>query len=230
MAEDIQEKGVDHMNKKEWKEMKKKYYKKDFVALTDDGTIDFSVEGYRSLKKNGHEITYDQYLDIMRASGGRERTGFSYLFYNGGYGDFKGQIQYFTKNRKKVIFRKICINTMTPDGKCFDGKEDHVWMDACDFDQFSPGDNVSFGAEIYRYLKHDGKQIGFGLRNPCDIEKIEPYALPTDDDMMRQAIADIVCEVCPLSEQCYGVFCMREDWRDAMKEMLFAMNEAGMKK
>ena len=219
------------MNDKEWKEMKKEFYKTDYVVTTDEGSIDFGPENFKKLKKNGNNITYDQYLDIMRASCGSERGSLSTIFYScGGYAECKGQIQFFTKDKKKVLFKRIYVGGSFLDGQIFDGKEDHVWMDARGFEQFSPGDSISFHAEVYRYLKKDGKRINFGLQNPDGIEKVESYSLPTDDDMLRQGIADFVCSICMLSEQCYGVFCMREEWRNAMSEMLFAMSKAEAEK
>ena len=42
---------------------------------------------------------------------------------------------------------------MYTDGTMFDGKEDHVWMDKSGFEEYTIGDGVSFGAEVYRYVK-----------------------------------------------------------------------------
>ena len=98
---------------------------------------------------------------------------------------------------------------MYPDGECFDGKADHVWMDVDGFEEYSVGDSVSFSAEVYRYIKTgNGKQIDYGLRAPTQIERIKPYELPSDDELMRQTMREIACETCFLSEQCNRVFCM----------------------
>ena len=42
---------------------------------------------------------------------------------------------------------------MYTDGRMFDGKEDHVWMDKSGFEEYAVGDGVSLGAEVYRYVK-----------------------------------------------------------------------------
>ena len=49
--------------------------------------------------------------------------------------------------------KRIFISGMYTDGTMFDGKEDHVWMDKSGFEKYAVGDGVSFGAEVYRYVK-----------------------------------------------------------------------------
>ena len=92
---------------------------------------------------------------------------------------------------------------MYTDGTMFDGKEDHVWMDKSGFEEYDVGDSVSFGAEVYRYVKTgNGKQIDYGLRNPTGIQKVEAYELPSDDALIMQEVKQLICETCFLSEQC----------------------------
>lgn len=55
------------------------------------------------------------------------------------------------------------------------------------------------------------KQIDYSLRNPKGIKKIESYELPSDDDLIKQGIDQIICETCFLYEQCNKVFCMRDN-------------------
>ena len=103
----------------------------------------------------------------------------------------------------------IDVYGMYPDGVCFDGKEEHVWMDIAGFEECQIGDCVSFSAEVYRYVKtSNGKQIDFALRNPEGIKKIEAYELPSDNDLLKQAISVLTCETCYLSEHCNGDFCI----------------------
>lgn len=85
------------------------------------------------------------------------------------------------------------------------------------------GDCLSFGGEIYRYLKtKNGKQISFGIREPYDIKKIESYELPSDDDMLMQAIDQMICEVCMFNEHCYMGMCIaNEEWREGLRKTLF---------
>lgn len=78
------------------------------------------------------------------------------------------------------------------------------------------------GGEIYRYLKtKNGKQISFGIREPYDIKKIESYELPSDDDMLMQAVDQMICEVCMFNEHCYMGMCIaNEEWREGMRKTL----------
>lgn len=105
----------------------------------------------------------------------------------------------------------------------YKGKEDHVWMDMEPFEEYQVGDCLSFGGEIYRYLKtKNGKQISFGIREPYDIKKIESYELPSDDDMLMQAVDQMICEVCMFNEHCYMGMCIaNEEWREGMRKTLF---------
>ena len=112
------------------------------------------------------------------------------------------------------------------DGDCYEGKEDHVWMDIKPFENYQEGDCLSFGGEIYRYLKtRNGKQISFGIRVPYDISKIETYELPTDEELADQSINMIICETCYLGEQCNRGICLRpkkeiNQLRQKMKKMV----------
>lgn len=111
---------------------------------------------------------------------------------------------------------------MYSDGICFEGKEDHVWMDLKGFEDYQVGDSVSFWAEIYRYLKTgNGKMIDFGLRNPQQITKIDPYQLPSDDELLRQEVKLMICETCFLSEQCAGFCLLPKGAKKAMVDLMF---------
>jgi hypothetical protein len=96
-------------------------------------------------------------------------------------------------------------------------------MDIGPFEEYQVGDCLSFGGEIYRYLKtKNGKQISFGIREPYDIKKIESYELPSDDDMLMQAVDQMICEVCMFNEHCYMGMCIaNEEWREGLRKTLF---------
>ena len=47
------------------------------------------------------------------------------------------------------------------------------------------------------------------LRNPQGIKQIDSYQLPSDDDIIRQSINQILCEICHLSEHCNRANCLR---------------------
>lgn len=153
------------------------------------------------------KMSYDEYISVQLASLGHDyRSGFANGLFNYLL-EFKGQIE--KVNAKHICFKRIFISGMYPDGVMFDDKEDHVWMDRTGFETLNVGDSVSFGAEVYRYIKTgNGKLIDYGLRNPTGIKKIEEYQLPSDDELRMQAINEIVCETCYLSEHCNRVCCL----------------------
>ena len=186
----------------DWNEMKRAYYKSNAVITSSCGTINFSIENFREVV-GAEKISYDEYLEIQRQSGKKVRHPFDRCYFAIPI-SFKGEIG--RKNSRKICFKRIYVEGMYFDGQMFEGKEDHVWMDLKGFEQFDTGDSVLFSAEIYRYLKTgNGKIIDYGLKNPEKIKNIEKYELPTDEKLERQAIEQIVCETCILSEQCHGI-------------------------
>ena len=194
------------------------YGEKEFVC-TYDGTIDFDPKGYRDVVGT-EKFTYDEYLEVQIKSFHKTRGWFEVCYHNIPLG-FKGCIEKNTG--KNICFQRIVVEGMYPDGDCFVGKEDHVWMDISGFENFQVGDCVSFSADIYRYIKtKNGKQIDFGLRNPQGIKRIEAYELPSDDELMEQEIEQMLCETCYLGEHCNKVSCLRpqNDMRTLKKQML----------
>ena len=80
------------------------------------------------------------------------------------------------------------------------------------FELFNPGDCLWFEADIYRYMrKSDGKLIDYGLRNPDNIEKIESYEVPTDEQLIDQQIDQLVCETCRYFDHCYLGMCVANE-------------------
>ena len=75
----------------------------------------------------------------------------------------------------------------------------------------------------YIFLKTgSGKQIDYAMRNPEDIRKIDAYALPSDDDLIRQEVDQMICETCLFRDHCNGVFCLRNpEERAALQKQLF---------
>ena len=105
-------------------------------------------------------------------------------------------------------------------------------MSITGFEEYDIGDAVSFCAEVYRYVKtSNGKQIDYSLRNPQSIQKIDAYTLPTDEDLKKQAVNDIICETCYLSERCNRATCLlsketRENMQKQMFDLLKDANES----
>lgn len=180
------------------------YGEKDCIS-DENGIVFFAPDSQKAVV-GAEKMSYDEYLSVQLASLGHDyRSGFA----NGVFNyllEFKGQIEKI--KAKHICFKRIFISGMYPDGEMFDDKEDHVWMDKAGFEELKVGDSVSFGADVYRYIKTgNGKLIDYGLRNPTGIKKIEEYQLPSDDELRMQMIGGIICETCYLSEHCNRVSC-----------------------
>ena len=185
------------------------YYGEKDRVLDEGGIILFDPASQRNVA-GAEKFSYNEYLDVQFASlGKKHRPYFANCFFNAVMSHFKGQIE--KVRSKHICFKRIFISGMYTDGTMFDGKEDHVWMDKSGFEECAVGDSVSFGAEAYRYVKTgNGKLIDYGLRNPTNIQKIEAYELPTDDELIMQEVDQIICETCFLSEQCNRNYCTME--------------------
>ena len=189
----------------EWEKTKKAYYGQKTVVWTEWGAINFNPE---SLKKvvGGKRLSYDEYLDLQKNSNGKARHYFRLCFHTVPLG-FKGQIEKCTKDR--VCFKRIYVDGMYPDGACFEGKEDHVWMEREGFEKYREGDSLSFFAEVYMYLKTgDGKSLDYGLRKPEEIRRIDAYELPSEQQLKKQALEQLLCGTCNLRDVCFGDYCM----------------------
>ena len=181
-------------------------YEKNTVAMTYEGTVDFSPNSLRDVV-GGERLSYNDYLDIQIQSFGKQRSYFKSCYYNHTIG-FKGQIEKITKDN--ICFNRIFVSGMYPDGMMYDGKEEHVWMKKEGFEEYSIADCLEFFAEVYPYLKtSNGKLIDYSLRNPAGIKKISSYDLPTEKDLIMQEVDQIICETCFLTEHCNRTFCMR---------------------
>ena len=180
------------------------YGEKDYIS-DENGIVFFDPDSQKDVV-GAEKMSYDEYLSVQLASLRHDyRSGFANGFFNCLL-EFKGQIEKI--KAKHICFKRIFISGMYPDGEMFDDKEDHVWMDKAGFEELKVGDSVSFGANVYRYIKTgNGKLIDYGLRNPTGIKKIEEYQLPSDDELRMQMIGGIICETCYLSEHCNRVSC-----------------------
>lgn len=183
------------------------HYGDDTVVSSEIGCLDFSPTGKLDVV-GGEKLTYDEYIDIQIRSSGKQRIWFEICYYNLP-SEFMGCIE--KKTKKNICFKRIYVSGMYPDGcDFFEGKEDHVWMDIQGFENFKIGDCVSFFADVYRYIKTgNGKILDYSLRNPQGIKQIDSYQLPSDDDIIRQGINQILCETCYLSEHCNRTNCLR---------------------
>lgn len=205
----------------DWVKTKRAYHGSKTGLQVYGGIIDFDPYKQKDLV-GGEKITYDEYLDLQMMAcenKGKVRWDFAMCYYYTPL-EFWGQIERITG--KAVCFKRIYVSGMYSDGICFDGKEEHVWIDKRGLEKYVVGDCLSFFAEPYRYIKTgNGKQIDFGLRNPENIKKIEEYELPSDDELMVQSINAIICETCFFNEQCYGMRIRNKKELDVLrKDML----------
>ena len=216
----------------DWVKTKKANYGSKTGLQVYGGIIDFDPEKQKDLV-GGEKISYDEYLDLQMMAcehKGGVRWDFAMCYYYIPL-EFKGEIERITG--KAVCFKRIYVSGMYPDGICFDGKEDHVWIEKPGLEGYGVGDCLSFFAEPYRYIKTgSGKQIDFGLRNPQGIKKIGRYELPSDEALMQQSIDAIICETCYLNEQCNGGICLRnkKELQSLKKDMLKAVNGSEKKR
>jgi hypothetical protein len=211
-----------------WKKFVEEYSHSGYCVQSDFGIIDTFENAMKDVH-NGESLTYEKYLQALFDSRKIIRHCFEYCYYNHAMCSFKGQISGFDKKKGKILFNRIYISGVLMDGDGYQGKEDHVWMDSKPFENYQIGDCLSFGGEIYRYLKtKNGKQISFGIREPDDISRIESYELPSDDDLIMQAVDQIVCEVCLFREHCYMGICIADEkWREEMRTALFDAAKKG---
>ncbi len=183
------------------------HYGDDTVVSSEIGFLDFSPAGKLDVV-GGEKLNYDDYIDIQIRSFGKQRTWFEMCYYNLP-SEFMGCIE--KKTKKTICFKRIYVIGMYSDGcDFFEGKEDHVWMNIQGFEDFKIGECVSFFADVYKYIKTgNGKVLDYSLRNPQGIKQIDSYQLPSDDDIIRQSINQILCETCYLSEHCNRTNCLR---------------------
>ena len=204
------------------RELIAEYGHSNYIVQTEYGIVDMNDDAMKDVR-GGENLTYDEYVKTVLDSRNIRRTSFEYCYYNNALCSFKGQISEFDRKKGKVIFNRIYLSAMLMDGNGYEGKEDHVWMDIEPFRDYSEGDCLQFAGEIYRYLKtKHGKQISFGICKPYDIIKIDLYELSNDDEMLMQAIDQIICEACKFNEHCYMGNCIADEkWRNDMRINLY---------
>jgi len=213
----------------DWTELKKKFYGKRFLVTVGSGVINFSPDAMKEIV-GGERLSYDEYLEIEWRSRESKRTWFECCYYEGVECGFIGEIEKISKGN--ICFKYIRVEGMYSDGICFSGKENHVWMERRGFEDFQKGDKVRFTADVYKYLKTgNGKYFDYSLRDPYDAERVDDYETPKDDELLMQAIDQMVCEVCMFKEHCYMGMCIaNEKWRDTLRKTLFAEAKRADKK
>lgn len=244
------EKDLDNnLSTQEWEWLKKEYSNKPVVVLVGTGQLDFSYQTYcktllfyiqNQLKgkplSNEHLLeaekkifTYDDFLTIGRNSIGKMREDFSRLYYDcGSYVACYGKVQKKNNSKQTICFDHIYFyNPIELDATYsnYEGIEDHVWVTIKEnetFEKINIGDNVSFSAIIYPYLKTGkGKQLDFGLLFDGNMEIIDNYSRPTEEEQRKHSIQHLICaELCPFNNHCYGHCIANEEWLQEQRMIL----------
>lgn len=209
---------------------------KELVRLLADyyGTKAYVIVGCGVMVFDEAEITktvgagkmsYDEFLELQWKSMSTWRGGFEAVYFCDGWASYNGKIQ--NKTKDKVCFNRIYIKGFYFDGNGFEGREEHVWMDASGFEEYHVGDCLNFSADVYRYIKtKHGKLLDFGLCNPSNIEQIEEYRIPSDDDLLKQWIDKMICDhLCMYHDHCYKDMCIANDaWRNETRQIMYSMS------
>ena len=112
-----------------WATVKKAYYRVPILVITEWGVIDFDPDFQKELS-GGENLSYDDYLELMKKSGRTWREDFMKAFYDASYCYFKGRVERINRKKGTVCFERIYISGeyINGGGDGFFGKEDHVWM------------------------------------------------------------------------------------------------------
>lgn len=208
-----------------WQVAKKALAGSRWGVISEWGLIDFDPCELTSLV-NGENLSYDEYLELMRVSGNQVRESFERCYYDARSCSFKGRIERINMKKSTLCFERIYVSGFYSDGAGFEGKEDHVWMNLKGFESYKVGDCLDFTAEVYRYVKSgNGKLLDFGLRNPMNIECISDYELPSQEQLRLQAIEKLICEACLFKEHCYGLCIANQEWVEQMRQQLLSVYE-----
>lgn len=178
----------------------------------------FKMSKKKSAKKIPGEIS------LINTELGDNYRGYLHWYYMVGgsetaFGDFKGKV--IIKNPKGILFKRLYIDFIEMDGSCVEGKEDHIWIyDKKPFIKagIQVNDCVSFTGKAYAYRRQDNS-VDFSLKDCQRIKKIDPYSLPSNEELKIQSLERIVCETCMYNEHCYG-FCIMPDSRKETISML----------
>ena len=146
-----------------WKELVEEYSHSGYHLQTEFGIIDMSNDAMKDVV-GGEDLSYEEYLQAVFNSRNIRRHCFEYCYYSNAWCKFKGQISRFDKKKGKVIFNRIYISGGLMDGDCYEGKEDHVWMDIEPFGEYQEGDCLFFGGRDISLSKNKRWQADF-IRN-----------------------------------------------------------------
>lgn len=203
-----------------WEVAKRELSGSRLGVITEWGFIDFDPAGLKDLV-GGEGMSYEEYLELQKASGDEVRHDFEKAYYENCWITCKGRIEKISKAKDRICFERIYLGAFSCDGNGFVGKKDRVWMECDGFEGYQVGTNLSFTAEIYRYVKTgNGKMLDFGLRDPREIREIGAYDLLSDEELELQDADQFICrDLCLYKEHCNGTACLANaDWREEMRK------------
>lgn len=205
---------------KRWEDMIRDCYGEPRRYFVEGRAVSFDEKDMREIA-GGENLTYDDFIELQIKSLGKYRFYFERVKSDCMESIFKGRI--IEVSDRYVCFSRIYVSGIYFDGDGFSGKEDHVWMERKGLEDYQVGDCLQFEADVYRHVKGKNEKIlDYDLRNPHDIQKIASYKIPSEEDLMKQAIDEMICQtMCMHSEHCYGFCIANENWREETRKMLF---------
>lgn len=91
-----------------WTTAKEAFYRLPIVVITEWGLIDFDPEALKSLS-NSENLSYDDYLDLVKKSGHSVRQDFERAYYDASWCSFKGRVERINQKKGTVCFERIFI-------------------------------------------------------------------------------------------------------------------------
>ena len=118
------------------------------------------------------------------------------------------------------VLKKVVIYGEDEKGMLFEGEEDHVNVFDVDVELLKSigvksDDKIQFNAKVYKYVRRNGSE-DYGLKNLSNVEKIIDYITPKEEDLLDEAIRQLVCETCLFVDHCYG-FCIANEYETSRK-------------
>lgn len=62
---------------------------------------------------------------------------------------------------------------------------------------------------MYAYQRRD-KSVDFSLKDCSEVNIIDEYTLPSDEQLLKQSADRLRCEVCLYTDHCDRVFCIMD--------------------
>lgn len=141
------------------------------------------------------------------------RHAFEVGFCEGGSWDgFKGKVLLF--DRRGILFERVLFTTGAYWDMYDEYHEDHVWIRGAKLPrEINKGDCILFYAKIYLYRRKNGT-LDYGLKEFEFIEKLDGYAIPTDEELKEQHqehfLHQMRCETCLMYEKCDLINCLMQ--------------------